>query len=124
MASLNMASINTLFRKGYLLAGVIVAANMFVVNEMKAMKKKLTTEEVINENNMETENHGQQKENQNDSGSPIKYASLLKSGLNFVLSWENTIITLLEERFSPLLTTILNGGIIIQEDIGTFELDV
>ena len=29
---------NTLFRKGYLLAGVIMAANMFVVNEMRAME--------------------------------------------------------------------------------------
>jgi hypothetical protein len=29
---------NTLFRKGYLLAGVVMAANMFVVNEVRAMK--------------------------------------------------------------------------------------
>ena len=36
MASLNMAKVNTLFRKGYLLAGVIIAVNMFVVNETKA----------------------------------------------------------------------------------------
>ena len=33
-----MASVNTLIRKGYLLAGVVMAANMFIVNEMKAMK--------------------------------------------------------------------------------------
>ena len=32
-----MANMNTLFRKGYLLAGVIMAANMLVVNEVKAM---------------------------------------------------------------------------------------
>ena len=38
MASLNMANMNTLFRKGYLLAGVVMAANMFVVNEVRAMK--------------------------------------------------------------------------------------
>ena len=30
---------NTLFRKGYLLAGVLMAANMFVVNEVKAMEQ-------------------------------------------------------------------------------------
>ena len=36
MASLNMAKVNTLFRKGYLLAGVIIAANMFTMNEVKA----------------------------------------------------------------------------------------
>ena len=33
----NMAKVNTLFKKGFLLAGVIMAANMFVINEMKAM---------------------------------------------------------------------------------------
>ena len=36
MTNLNMPKVSTLFRKGYLLAGVIMAANMFVVNEMKA----------------------------------------------------------------------------------------
>ena len=33
-----MAKLNILFRKGYLLAGVMMAANMFVVNEVKAME--------------------------------------------------------------------------------------
>ena len=33
---------NTLFRKGYLLAGVMMAANMFVVNEVKASENKGT----------------------------------------------------------------------------------
>ena len=36
MVKLNMANMNTLFKKGYLLAGVMMAANMFVVNEVKA----------------------------------------------------------------------------------------
>ena len=36
MASLIMANMNTLIRKGYLLAGVIIAANMFIVNEVRA----------------------------------------------------------------------------------------
>ena len=40
-----MANMNTLFRKGYLLAGVVMAANMFAVNEVKA-----------SENNKEKEN--------------------------------------------------------------------
>ena len=38
MEKLNMAKVNTLIRKGYIFAGVIIAANMFVVNEVKAMK--------------------------------------------------------------------------------------
>ena len=49
MASLNMAKVNTLFRKGYLLAGVIMAANMFVLNDMKAMDEN-------NENNIKIYN--------------------------------------------------------------------
>ena len=36
MAKLNMANMNVLFKKGYILAGVIMAANMFAVNEIKA----------------------------------------------------------------------------------------
>ena len=36
MTNLNMAKVSTLFKKGYLLAGVVMAANMFAVNEMKA----------------------------------------------------------------------------------------
>ena len=38
-----MAKMNTLFRKGYLLAGVTMAANMFIINEMKATDTTLTT---------------------------------------------------------------------------------
>lgn len=34
-----MANMNALFRKGYLLAGVVMAANMFSVNEMRAMEQ-------------------------------------------------------------------------------------
>ena len=40
MVKLNMAKVNTLIRKGYLLAGVVMAANMFVVNEVKAMNSQ------------------------------------------------------------------------------------
>ena len=50
MVKLNIASVNMVFRKGYLLAGVIMAANMFVVNEMKAMRN-------IEENDKEKENN-------------------------------------------------------------------
>ena len=88
MASLNMAKVNTLFKKGYLLAGVIIAANIFVGNEMMAMETNPQEEE--NEKYMKNENHEQQKENKEDSGIPIKDASLLKRGLNFVLKYENT----------------------------------
>ena len=50
MAKLNIAKVNTLIRKGYFLAGVIMAANMFIGNEMRAMNlnKNHFTEEKKN----------------------------------------------------------------------------
>ena len=65
---------NTLFRKGYLLAGVIMAANMFVVNEVKATEegKKI---EIADEKEIEEE--------QEKSGA--------QDFLDIVLSYENTI---------------------------------
>ena len=45
MAKLNMVKVSTLIRKGYLLAGVIMAANMFVVNEMKASANESESED-------------------------------------------------------------------------------
>ena len=38
MEKLNMANMSTLFRKGYLLAGVVMLLNMFVVKEVMAME--------------------------------------------------------------------------------------
>jgi len=38
-----MANMNTLFKKGYLLAGVVMAANMFVANEVMASENKNET---------------------------------------------------------------------------------
>ena len=67
---------NALFRKGYLLAGVIMAANMFVLNDMKAMDEN-------NENNIKIYNI--------EKGDKDKDALSLNKVLNFVLSWENTI---------------------------------
>ena len=77
MASLNMANMNTLFRKGYLLAGVMMAANMFVGNEMKATDNR---ERINMDENTEKNEEGKDKD-----------ASSIESVLNFVLSRENTI---------------------------------
>ena len=51
MAILNIASVNTLIRKGYLLAGVIMAANMFIVNEVRAMDDSTKENEKKKEGN-------------------------------------------------------------------------
>ena len=79
MTKLNMANMSTLFKKGYLLAGVIMAANMFIVNDVKAM-----------EEDNEFNNIKREEENKN--------ALSLEGVLNFVdwvsyhvLSYENTI---------------------------------
>ena len=73
-----MAKLSTLIRKGYLLAGVMMAANMFVVNEMKAMKDE--------NNNIDNEKIIIPGKKDKD-----KDALSLEGVLNFVLSWENTI---------------------------------
>ncbi len=88
MAKLNMAKINTLIKKGYLLAGVIMAANIFVINEMRATendKDNLTTQsqpQDISENDKGKENipvgNGEKKSSE-------------KGFLDKVLSLENTI---------------------------------
>ena len=77
MEKLNMANMNTLFRKGYLLAGVMMAANMFVGNEMKATDNR---ERINMDENTEKNEEGKDKD-----------ASSIESVLNFVLSRENTI---------------------------------
>ena len=84
MASLNMAKVNTLFRKGYLLAGVIIAANMFVGNEVRAM---------IPTNMTAIKNDIKENKYNNDNGEKEgeKKTLSLEGVLNFVLSWENTI---------------------------------
>ena len=56
MANMNMAKVSTLFRKGYLLAGVIMAANMFVVNEVKAMEQIRRRNNPINESTIIEDN--------------------------------------------------------------------
>ena len=71
----NMANMNTLFKKGYLFAVVIMAANMFVVNEMKAM----------NDNRREPEKD--MKEG-NDESTFLKFLDMTSG---FVLKWENLI---------------------------------
>ena len=76
----NMSSIKMLIRKGYLLAGVIMAANMYIVNEMRA-----------------TENAKEQKdalyatissEDQKDSNKIVNFASFSNCVL---LHYENYI---------------------------------
>ena len=70
MVKLNMANMNTLFKKGYLLAGVMMAANMFVVNEVKASETgdlsgqggEIATEEQFqNKENLTTEKAEEKK---------------------------------------------------------------
>ena len=70
-----MAKVNMLIKKGYLLAGVIMAANMFIVNEVKA------TDEENNDNILNT--------NEKNKNSSISH--ILDTASEFILLWENTI---------------------------------
>ncbi len=70
MASLNMANMNTLIRKGYLLAWVIMAANMFAVNEMKAMDPPSINPNDMNNDMNNNMNNTQKIEYQDFSDKP------------------------------------------------------
>jgi len=80
---------NTLFKKGYLLAGVMMAANMFVVNEVKASEdgqieqKKEETKEGEIETKLEIKDFTKQENNEEGE------ANKKQSPLDKFLSCEN-----------------------------------
>ena len=84
MASLNMANMNTFFKKGYLLAGVLMAANMFAVNEMKAMEMNNLNSQPVNQQNQQGEIPAFTGEEGGKEGDQKKQSPLYK-----LLSWEN-----------------------------------
>ena len=84
MASLNMTNMNTLLKKGYLLAGVIMAANMFVVNEVKAMNMKNSRENNFLNNSLYSQ--PQNEEGKNPDETKTQY---VQNFLSFLLSHEN-----------------------------------
>ena len=97
----NMAKLNMVFREGCLLAGVIMAANMFTGNEVKAMnqeegdtyKKEKLLEEEENERIIEELRKKKEETNKNkvEREKKKRGKSGLKSFLGFLSSYENTI---------------------------------
>jgi len=71
---------NTLFRKGYLLAGVVMAANMLVVNEMKAME---TRDPEIDEQNLQGQIPVFTKKKEGDHKKKQGPLDILLSGENY-----------------------------------------
>ena len=92
-----MAKVSTLIRKGYLFAGVIMAVNMFVVNEVMAMKD--ISEETKNKNLLENEKEDdnsipigskKMKGGEIKDGKTVISKTLSVQGFrNFLLSHEN-----------------------------------
>jgi len=76
---------NTLFREGYLLAGVIMTANMFVVNEVKASDANNNDDNTNRYNIMQ-----EGTENNEEKGKEGKIFGV-QVFLDKVLSYENTI---------------------------------
>ena len=90
MASLIMANMNTLIRKGYLLAGVIMAANMFIVNEVRAMDDNEETEE----KQKKSDDLNKEKEQDNDKKKIEESGSEGKGSATQAV----TLATLLEKK--------------------------
>ena len=86
MKSLNMASINTLFRKVYLFAGVIIAANIFIGNEMKAMDKDQLNNQILQDLDAPSvyPSYNDSNINQNFQGINIKGENSDSSGTQYV----------------------------------------
>jgi len=109
-----MANMNTLFKKGYLLAGVVMAANMFVANEIKASNSKNNEEDnpetlqvdlnqqLLDKQNQQMENHDEtmikNKKGQKKKQSPLDkllslenyfnlFGTLALSGANNYFKW-------------------------------------
>ena len=97
MASLNMANMNTFFKKGYLLAGVVMAANMFAVNEIKASSSNPSVE--VNQQSLEQQyppvqnplgNTNNNNEKNDDNTITVEKSNKKKQGpLYKLLSLEN-----------------------------------
>ena len=88
MANINMANVNMLIEKCYLLAGMVIAANMFIMNEVKAMDEKNIQEEYIKkikEKDAAEYNKAKEKLEKIYCG-PCKY-------IGYLLQWKNTINT-------------------------------
>ena len=120
MAKINMVKVNTLFRKGYLLAGVLMAANMFVVNEVKASEdpseKKKEEEKDTDSQKDNTEEDNVQTEQKIEIENsfyigPCKY-------IGFLLQWENTI-----NLVGGALFTLANGLYNFYENKPSFYFD-
>ena len=88
MAKLNIANMNTLFKKVYFLAGVVMTANMFVVNEVRASNSEDTYKIDSNANQ-------EQDENKKEGNSGV-----VQGFLNLLLSHENIINLFGEAVFS------------------------
>jgi len=99
-----MSNINTLFRKGYLLAGVLMAANMLAVNEVKAsaeednrisLSEKImipTNNEINNDNNIKKNNETEVNDKKKEEEKKGEGDHKKKQGpLDKLLSLENYI---------------------------------
>ena len=104
MAKLNMVKVSTLFKKGYLLAGVVMAANMFAVNEMKASNSKNNEEDnpetlqvdlkqqLLDKQNQQMENHAENTNSDKEEEKKDGEGDQKKQGpLDRLLSYENII---------------------------------
>ena len=129
-----MAKVNTLIREGYLLAVVVIVANMFVGNEMKAMNKdkkdEILLEKVNNmpepptntnpDVNIQKNKILQEKDKTTEQKIRIKNAFPIGpcKYIGFLLQWENTI-----NLVGGALFTLANGLYNFYENKPSFYFD-
>ena len=110
-----MAKVNTLFSKVYLLAGVMMAANMYIVNEMRATDQ-MDSEEKKNQEISILNNQ------ENATGENINIKDVFYIGpckyIGFMLQWKNTI-----NFVGGTLFTFANGLYNFYENKPSFYFD-
>ena len=110
MASLNMTNMSTLFRKGYLFAGVIMAANIFVVNEMKAMNSAPSAQTEYQAMSPEI-NQPNTYPNHNDSNINQNFQEINIKGENSDASWTQYVQLFLKKLLSQNGLTLIGGAV-------------
>ena len=123
-AKLNMVLKNTLFKKVYFLAGVVMAANMFIVNEMRAMEENNMTAPPTTDTNPELNIQNKEilQEKDKNTEQKIEIENSFYIGpckyIGFMLQWGNTI-----NLIGGAIFTFANGLYNFYENKPSFYFD-
>ena len=111
MTNINMASVNMLIKKCYLLAGMVMAANMFIVNEVKASTNEEQHKDEKNENNIPSNMFNSNLNINNTLNNPPVQSGAGAQGPNpNILQYSNQSNFNNSQYVNPLFQTLSKSG--------------